>query len=171
MNASERRTSILETIRTENTAVSASRLAKRFGVSRQIIVGDIALLRASGYEITSTPRGYCLPPSVEPVGIRRRIVCRHSEDQILDEFYAVVDNGGTVQDVIIDHPLYGELIGSLQISSRADAEAFVQNCRESSAPPLSLLTDGVHSHTIVCPDSVSFDRIAKALSHLGISIS
>ena len=59
LTASERREQILSLL-SENRGVtlSASALAAKFGVSRQIIVGDIALMRAGGVDIVSTARGY-----------------------------------------------------------------------------------------------------------------
>ena len=49
MDTAARRAAISETLRTAEKPVSASALARRYQVSRQIIVGDIALLRAAGY--------------------------------------------------------------------------------------------------------------------------
>ena len=48
MEAASRRQAILDRLRTADRPVSASALAAGLNVSRQIIVGDIALLRADG---------------------------------------------------------------------------------------------------------------------------
>ena len=167
MNAEERREMILqELIRSSGEAVSASSLAGKFGVSRQIIVGDIALLRAAGENITATPRGYVI--TIHPEGSLRQIVCRHGEEDMGKELNAIVDQGCTVLDVIVDHPIYGQLTGPLHLRSRYDVTQFLERCRKSDAHPLSDLTGGVHLHTIACPDGESFERVKSALLDLGI---
>ena len=72
MNAQSRRNAIMEVLKAEEKPVSASTLAKQFNVSRQIIVGDIALLRAGGADISATPKGYVLARERE--GLVRSIV-------------------------------------------------------------------------------------------------
>ena len=118
MEAAARRQAILDRLRTADRPVSASSLAAELNVSRQIIVGDIAILRAGGAEISATPRGYVLPRATD--GITRTIACRHTLEQTGTELDILVDNGCTVLDVIVEHPVYGQLTGQLQISSRYD---------------------------------------------------
>lgn len=168
MNAEQRRSEIAALLSISKTALSATAIAARFGVSRQIIVGDVAILRAAGVRIAATPRGYCLERADASGGILRTVVCRHRTEQICSEFYAVVDNGGTVCDVTVEHPIYGQLSAQLQIASRWDADEFVKKVAETGASPLSRLTDGVHLHTIRCADEAAFDRISAALQKLGI---
>ena len=62
MTASERRQQIARLLSASQAPISATTLSQELGVSRQIIVGDIALLRAAGQEITATARGYVDPP-------------------------------------------------------------------------------------------------------------
>ena len=138
MEAASRRQAILDRLRTADRPVSASALAAGLNVSRQIIVGDIALLRAGGAEISATPRGYVLPRATD--GITRTIACRHTLAQTGQELDILVDNGCTVLDVIVEHPVYGQLTGQLQISSRYDVEQFLARIRDSDAAPLSMLT-------------------------------
>ena len=144
----------------------AAALAREFSVSRQIIVGDVALLRAGGLSIAATPRGYMLPE--EHSGLVRTLACRHRADQMEDELNAIVDQGCTVIDVIVEHPIYGQLTGPLQLSSRYDVIQFVDRCRQSDALPLSNLTEGIHLHTISCPDETAFQRVQTALEQLGV---
>lgn len=63
MDASRRRVRILDYLRAAKAPVSATALAKKLSVSRQIIVGDVALLRAAGEAVTATPRGLCAGPA------------------------------------------------------------------------------------------------------------
>ena len=166
MDAASRRQAILDRLRTADRPVSASALAGDLNVSRQIIVGDIALLRAGGAEISATPRGYVLPRATD--GITRTIACRHTLAQTGQELDILVDNGCTVLDVIVEHPVYGQLTGPLHISSRYEVSQFVSRCREQSAAPLSMLTGGIHLHTLRCPDAAACERACAALKAAGL---
>lgn len=163
MDAQTRRKAVLAAIRQSDQPLSAGKLAKRFHVSRQLIVGDVALLRAQGTEIIATPRGYVSERDTRPNGIIRKIAVEHRPKDLETEIYTIVDLGGALIDVIIDHPLYGELCGALHIYSRYDADQFFQKVKEKHARPLSDLTDGVHLHTIAARDEESFARILVAL--------
>ena len=140
MRAEERRQAIRELLQNSKQPVSASALAARFAVSRQIIVGDIALLRAAGAEISATPRG--------------AVILR--------------ETAGLVLDVIVEHPIYGQLTGPLQLASRYDVAQFLARCSQPDARPLSELTEGIHLHTLSCPDVAAFDRVRQDLRRLGI---
>ena len=166
MEAASRRQAILDRRRTADRPVSASALAAGLNVSRQIIVGDIALLRAGGAEISATPRGYVLPRATD--GITRTIACRHTLAQTGQELDILVDNGCTVLDVIVEHPVYGQLTGQLQISSRYDVEQFLARIRDSDAAPLSMLTGGLHLHTLCCPNEDAYTRACAALKAAGL---
>lgn len=166
MQAENRRQAILEILHTAPGPVSAASLAARFSVSRQIIVGDIALLRASGTDISATPRGYIILP--ETTGILRQIAVQHDPSQMESELNAVVDQGCTVLDVIVEHPVYGQLTGPLQLSSRYDVAQFIARCTQAEAQPLSKLTEGIHLHTLSCPDESAFERVQAALDSMDI---
>lgn len=166
MEAASRRQAILDQLRTADRPVSASALAAGLNVSRQIIVGDIALLRAGGAEISATPRGYVLPRATD--GITRTIACRHTLAQTGQELDILVDNGCTVLDVIVEHPVYGQLTGQLQISSRYDVEQFLVRVRDSDAAPLSMLTGGLHLHTLCCPNEDAYTRACASLKAAGL---
>ena len=169
MQAEERRRAILDSLRNADTPVSAAALARRFSVSRQIIVGDIALLRAAGANISATPRGYVILPAA--TGLIRRVAVQHGPDGMEAELNAMVDQGCTVVDVIVEHPLYGQLTGPLQLSSRYDVQQFLKRCASADAQPLSNLTEGIHLHTLSCPDSEAFRRVQQNLRELGILLS
>ena len=162
MEAAARRQAILDRLRTADRPVSASSLAAELNVSRQIIVGDIALLRAGGAEISAT----VLPRATD--GITRTIACRHTLEQTGTELDILVDNGCTVLDVIVEHPVYGQLTGQLQISSRYDVEQFLARVQAHDAAPLSMLTGGIHLHTLRCPDEAACERACAALKAAGL---
>lgn len=166
MQAEQRRHTILAALKEAQRPISATVLANRFSVSRQVIVGDIALLRAAGEEISATPRGYVIQHS--PVGFVRQVVCCHDAAGMEAELNIMVDHGCTVQDVTVEHPIYGQLTGALQLSNRYDVQQFIQRNQESDARPLSDLTEGIHLHTLVCPNEAAFDRVCAALRELKI---
>ena len=166
MRAEERRQAILEHLRQSSRPVSAGFLAERFSVSRQAIVGDVALLRASGADISATPRGYVILRADQ--GLIRRVACRHDAAGMEAELCAVVDQGCAVLDVIVDHPIYGQLTGPLQLASRYDVGQFLSRCGEAGARPLSDLTGGIHLHTLSCPDEAAFLRVQNVLRELGV---
>lgn len=167
MDAAERRKKIVDILAGSERPVSASSLAAEFSVSRQIIVGDIALLRASDIDISATPRGYIIASSHSEPGIVRQIACCHKPEDMQTELYAVVDQGCTVRDVIVEHPVYGQITGILQVSSRYDVDQFIRKCSQYDALPLSYLTGGIHLHTIICPDEGAYKRVIGALRTLG----
>ena len=142
--------------------VSAGSLAARFRVSRQIIVGDVALLRAAGAEITATPRGYVLSRPDEAL-LSRKVACVHTPEEMGAELRAIVDAGGEAADVIVEHPVYGQLTGALNVRCRDDVEEFLRRVRAQGAQPLSALTGGVHLHTIRCRDEAGMERVLAAL--------
>ena len=166
MDAQQRRQKIARRLAASTGPLSAAVLAKELSVSRQIIVGDVALLRAGGLDITATPRGYLLPQP--PAGVARTFACRHRGDQMEEELNAMVDQGCTVLDVIVEHPIYGQLTGPLRLSSRYDVAQFVARCEEEDAAPLSQLTEGVHLHTVLCPDQRAAERVREALAKLDL---
>lgn len=169
MEPATRRNKIVAALKKASIPISASVLAKKLSVSRQIIVGDIALIRATGIDITATPKGYILSlEENQDERYIRKIACTHKADETRKELYAIVDNGGELIDVIVEHPVYGELKGQLNISSRHDADRFIQNISQSKANLLSELTQGVHLHTIACKDKFMFERIAQKLLSEGL---
>lgn len=167
-----RRTSILARLTEMEAAgpISAAALAAALGVSRQVIVGDIALLRSSGHAIDATPRGYVLRRDVTADGVLLTVLCCHAGEQMLDELFAIVDCGCTVLDVSVEHPVYGTLTGELRLSSRWDVTAFADRVRAADALPLSALTEGVHTHTVLAPTQAQAEAVERRLSEIGVLI-
>ncbi|MDE1548985.1 transcription repressor NadR [Jeotgalibaca caeni] len=170
MNASERRIKIQEILKATKEPISARKLAEQFQVSRQIIVGDIALLRAEGHEIVATPRGYLSnEPDEKDSGLFvGKVVCQHSEKQTEEELRLIIDHGGEVLNVEIEHPFYGVLAGELRIQSRYDIQCFLKEMGEQQSKMLSSLTHGIHLHTIRSVNEETFLRIKSALREAGI---
>ena len=145
--AEQRRSGILAWIRDHGEPIRGGELAKRFRVSRQCLVQDVAILRAGGEQIEATPRGYRLPAHAKR-GHRALLACRHAPERTEEELNILVDHGIKILDVIVEHPIYGELRGSLMLESRADVQDFLAQVTSSRAMLLSALTGGVHLHTV-----------------------
>lgn len=163
----QRRRRIVASIRSHRGPLSGSELAKRLRVSRQCLVQDIAILRAAGEEIVATPRGYRLPDAAGDTH-RAVLACRHSPERTEEELQILVDHGVTVLDVIVEHPLYGELRGSLMIESRADVKDFLKQVKATHASMLSSLTHGVHLHTVEASRPEMISRARTQLRARGI---
>ena len=168
MNALQRRKYIMGRLEEGGAPVSATVLAGELSVSRQIIVGDVALLRAGGAHITATPRGYVLERP--PEGRRFTIACRHTPEEMARELEIMVDNGCTVENVIVEHSVYGQLVGQLMLSSRYEVAEFIRKVSESGSKPLSDLTGGIHLHTLRCPDEAAFQRVHEELDREGLLV-
>lgn len=170
MNTLQRRERLMELLEKADGAVSATALAHTLSVSRQIIVGDIALLRAAGERITATPRGYVLERGAP--GELRTVACRHTAPaDMARELNIMVDNGCTVVNVIVEHQVYGQLVGQLDLSNRYDVSEFIQAVEAHGAKPLSDLTGGIHLHTLRCPDEGAYRRVIQALKEAGILLT
>ena len=169
MNQTERRSRILDILRDADISISASKLAAEFGVTRQIIVSDIAILRANGHKIIATQRGYVIEKSEDDSSVES-IVCRHSAEDTLQEFYIIIDNGGCIDNVIVEHPIYGQISADLNIRSRYDADEFVRIAKATNATQLCDLTGGLHIHMIRVPDKDAYVRIIKGLEQAGILV-
>ncbi|TJX13599.1 transcription repressor NadR [Tissierella creatinini] len=164
MESTNRRDELLGILERSESAIKGTDLADKFSVTRQVIVQDIAILRARGITIIATPQGYIIPPKTENTLIRKTIVSSHKGyDHMEDELRTIVDLGGKIIDVIVDHPLYGEIKSPINVGSRYELDEFMKNIRETKAEPLSSLTDGLHLHTLEVKDENTFNMIKKAL--------
>lgn len=171
MNAAERRTKITHLLTCAAGPLSATVLAAQCGVSRQIIVGDIALLRAGGLAVLATPRGYILENAAAPSYAERSVVCHHQDDRLQEELYTIVDLGGAAIDVTVEHPIYGQICAPLHIYSRYDADAFCKKIQAPDARPLCNLTGGIHLHTLRASDESTLDRVVQGLKERGFLFS
>ncbi|MBS4539149.1 transcription repressor NadR [Clostridium sp. D2Q-11] len=163
MDGNRRKNNIISILTKSTTPIKGADIAKRFDVSRQVIVQDIAILRAQGNDIIATPNGYMILSNISS-GIKKTIVSQHQgHDNIEEELNTIVDLGGRILDVIVEHPIYGEIKGHLMISSRRDVEEFIKRLNKNNAEPLSTLTDGVHIHTIEVPNEDVFKKIKDEL--------
>jgi len=162
-----RRKQLLEILACSGEPVSGTELAGLLGVSRQVIVQDIALLRAVNKNILSTNKGYVLYQAGGSKRAKRTIKVHHADEQIQDELYTIVDEGGHVLDVVVEHDIYGQITVDLIVNNRADVNAFIAKLQEQQTKPLNELTNGVHFHTVEAESEEILDRIEEALEKKG----
>lgn len=161
-----RREELLKTLYEKQKPMSGESLAEKFDVTRQVIVQDIAILRASGKDIVSTNRGYYLNEE----RTQKVFKVKHSDRDINKELNAIVDLGGRVKDVIVHHKVYGEIKKDLNCSSRRDVKIFIEKMKEEKSKPLDVLTGGVHYHTVLADNEEVIEEIEVILKELGFLI-
>lgn len=164
MKSAERRKKITELLASEKRAVSGAELSDRFGVSRQIIVQDIALIKEAGYQIISTHYGYVLQNSP----LKERVFkVKHTTGETEDELTTIVDLGGTVENVYVWHKVYGKIEAALNIFSRLHVKQFIEGVRSGKSTELMNITGGYHYHTVRAESEDVLDKIESALRQKG----
>lgn len=162
-----RRNTLLRLLKESREPLTGSCLAQQFQVSRQVIVQDIAVLRASGYPIVAALNGYYLQVQ-EPSKLQKTFLSsHHGIDRMEEELQLVVDYGGRMISIAVSHPIYGDIVCPLKIQSREDIREFLEKLEVEKATPLSSLTEGIHFHTIEVDQEETFDKILKQLKIKG----
>jgi len=162
LNSSDRRKYIRNILLKSHEPQKGQHLADNLGVTRQVIVKDIAILRAEGNNIIATPEGYLCPTELSEC-VTRIIAVSHKKEDIRDELQCIVKFGGRVKDVIIEHPLYGQITAMLMIKTLFDIQNFTKRLEEYGAEPLLKLTNGVHLHTIEADNEEIMNQIISEL--------
>ena len=155
MNGEIRRAKIENILKSSAVPVPGVTLAKDLDVSRQIIVSDIALLRANGLTILSTNKGYIIP---KQSACQRVFKVIHTDDQVGEELSLIVDNGGVVKDVFVYHKVYGVIRADMNIRTRLSS---------GSSSLLKNVTGGYHYHTIEAESEEILDDIQNELAEKG----
>lgn len=162
MDKESRLTAIYKTIQQSDVPVSGTELSKKFNVSRQVIVQDIALLKARNVQIYATHKGYVCAPSK----FTRVFPCFHKADRMEEEMNAIVDCGGCIENVFVTHDVYGKLEAPMNISSRKEVQQFLRSLKENKSLPLTDLTSGYHFHTISAKSQEDLDSLEEVLRNL-----
>ena len=164
MSGEDRRKEIIQILEKSEKPVSGLMLSKKMQVSRQVIVQDMALLRANGYSIYSTNRGYLVEKKKEAVRVLKVI---HSEEDVEKELNTIVDMGGKVQNVFVYHKVYGVVKADMNIKSRMDIREYLNDLRTGKSSLLKNVTSGYHYHTITADSEEILDMIQEKLQELG----
>lgn len=165
LNGSQRRKKIVMMLKQSTDPLSGAALGKETGVSRQVVVQDIALLRTEGYEIVATPRGYVLNT---PKQVVRVFKTYHTNEQTEEELTAIVDLGGCVVDVMVNHRAYGKMAATLNIRNRRDVQIFMNQLKSGKSTPLLNVTSGYHFHTVTAEREEILDEIEAELKEMGM---
>lgn len=166
LDGQERRRQMVEMLKEANKPLSGGALGKAFGISRQVVVQDVALLRAEGFDILATARGYILNQEAGLM-LTKVVMVKHSIEALEDELHTIVDNGGRVRNVIVSHDIYGDITADLMLRNRRDVKGFVEKVNSTKAAPLSLLTNGIHMHTIEAATEEELVAIEEELKEKG----
>ena len=164
MSGQERREEIIKIIKNSSKPVAGTDLAKELGVSRQVIVQDMALIRANGIEVMATNRGYVIQ---ESKGVSRVFKVIHTNEQVEDELNLFVDLGAKVEDVFVYHKVYGVIKATLNIKSRRDVKTYMDGISSGKSTNLLNLTSNYHYHTITAEDEQTIDLIQDELNKKG----
>ena len=168
MTGAERREKIIAELRSSQAPISGSALARAAGVSRQVVVQDIALLRADGHDVVATSRGYVLQEGAGAPNVPTRLLkVHHGVDELGDELTTIVDRGGAVLNVMVNHRVYGKITADLDIRNRRDVERYLQDIASGKSFPLMTVTSGYHFHRIAADSEADLDEIEQALAQKG----
>lgn len=168
MTSVERREEIKKLLLDSKEPITGHDLAINYKVTRQVIVRDIAIMRAEGFHIISTPKGYMVIK--EDDNIKTSIAVNHNKDNMEEELKIIIKYGGIIEDVIVEHPLYGEIRAMLMLKNMHDVESFIKRFKNYSVEPLSMLTNGIHLHTISCENKEMVKNIIEELNEKGFLI-
>jgi transcriptional regulator of NAD metabolism len=163
LSGDERREKLLALLLRSDEPLSGGKIGEIYHVSRQVVVQDIALLRSKGHSIVSTPRGYVYEKAAGSQNCQRIVKVCHTDDQAEEELSTIVDFGGIVLDVMVNHRTYGKVTAPLNIKSRRDIRKFVEDLKQSKSSLLSNTTSGYHFHTIEAESEDILDEIEEAL--------
>ena len=137
LSGQERREVIQRILEQSKEPIAGSDLAKQLDVSRQIVVQDIALIRANGVIITATNRGYILQ---EKGNVSRVFKVIHTDEQVQEELNLYVDLGAKVEDVFVYHKVYGVIRVEMNIKSRRDVRKYMEDISSGKSTNLMKLT-------------------------------
>lgn len=164
MARTKRQDALLNILQNATSPVPGSKLAEDLGVTRPVIVQDIAMLRATNIDIISTNRGYVLQ---EPASTTRVFKTFHTDEELEEEFQIIIDLGGRIKDVFVYHKAYGVLRATLNIRSRFDIKKYLESISSGKSNSLENVTSGFHYHTVDADTEEQLDMIEEALRERG----
>ena len=168
MTGEARRNKILSMLKSHASPLSGTFLANEFHVSRQVIVQDIALMRAESHDNLSTNRGYIYRRAEQMPSMPKRVFfVRHTDEQVLEEFMTIIELGGKILDVVVEHEIYGQIRIDLLIENGRDAREFLEKMSNTNDKPLMILTGDCHYHTVAAPSEKLLDLIEQELDNKG----
>lgn len=164
LSGQERREQIIKILKQSDKPIPGTELAKMVEVSRQVVVQDMALIRANGIEITSTNRGYIIK---EENKVSRVFKVIHTSDQVEEELNLYVDFGAVVEDVFVYHKVYGLIKVPMNIRSRRDVKKYLEGISSGKSSELMNLTSNYHYHTVSAESEDVLDQLQEELWERG----
>lgn len=162
MDGKQRREKLIQILQMQTEPISGTQLSKQLGVSRQIIVQDIALIRAEQHSILSTTKGYLMVTPKQSY-VSRYFKVKHKKEEIEDELITIIHYGGKIKNVMIEHPTYGKIITDLFLATEEQVKEFIAKINAEHTVPLYELTKGVHSHKVEAESEEILEKIEQAL--------
>lgn len=163
MTGEKRREQILSAIQQAPGPVPGAALAQACHVSRQVIVQDIALLRAARYPILSTTRGYVLQSRC----LSRVFRILPPDEGLKPILFSIVDNGGRVRNMFQPGTNGSRLEFRLNLHARSEVEAFLQGLTKPEGKLLRILVSQPHCQVVEADSKAILDRIEDTLSTKG----
>lgn len=164
MSSNERRDKLINILQSASEPITGKQLSLQLGVSRQVVVQYITLLRAQGYNIISMTNGYVLDATDK---LSRVFKVIHSDEETEEELKLIVDYGGDIEDVFVYHKVYGTIKGELGIRSRKDVETYMLSLATGKSSYLKNVTSGFHYHTVSASSEEILDIIQDKLNERG----
>ncbi len=172
MSSKERQALITRLLKETTKPITGNEFSQKTNVSRQVIVQDISLLKAKGKPIVATSQGYIYLNKVEENKAHKKvIVCNHPPERTAEELHLITDHGVSLKNVIVEHPVYGDITATIHVSNRKEANQFVKKIEDASASYLSVLTNGVHLHTLEADTEDKLEAVCNDLETAGILVS
>ncbi|HEC2146590.1 TPA: transcription repressor NadR [Staphylococcus delphini] len=169
-SADQRRTKIIECLKASEQPIKGYEFSRQFGVSRQVIVKDISYLKTKNYAIHSSSKGYYMHMQSQGRPYKRIIMCQHEKSEIETELKTIVENGAMVDNVSVEHPVYGTLQAELMIETLDHIYNFVDNMNKYQGTMLAQLTDMVHLHMISADSEKMLDNAVRDLQQQGFLV-
>ncbi|WP_339228545.1 transcription repressor NadR [Oceanobacillus sp. FSL K6-2867] len=170
MPSAKRQQLIIQKLKESARPISGKDFAKLTNVSRQVIVQDVSILKAKNEPIIATSQGYIYLSEHLNNQKQQIIACKHDAGQTKEELYLIVDHGVTIRDVIVEHPVYGEITASIRVGSRKEADTFITKIQTTDASYLSALTNGIHLHTLESDSLLKIEAACRDLRKAGILV-
>lgn len=166
MENKERRRLILQKLKSTNTSVTGRELAELCQVSRQIIVSDIAMLRAEGAKILATSQGYLMEREKDSE-VKALALAVPDTEALRRELELIVDNGGTIRGVSVEYGMYGTLRCAVSLCSRRDIRKWGEQLQEMHMKPLALVAGGAHTLYVEMENAEAGEEICRLLEDAG----
>ncbi|MBI5974990.1 3H domain-containing protein [Staphylococcus canis] len=171
MNAADtRRMAMLRYLEEADQPIKGHELSQHFGVSRQVIVKDISYLKTQNHAIFSSSKGYYMNPEPQGKPYKRIIMCQHEKSEITEELTTIIENGAMIDNVSVEHPVYGTIQAELMIETLAHVATFVDNMEKYDGTMLARLTDLIHLHTISADSEKILDNAVHDLAEKGFLV-